>query len=519
MKTQLTTLDNGTKRCAVTDPCASRKPRLALLRRVLWAAGLVLPAFGTPAGVVFTNLYSFTGTNDGISPQAGLVQGSDGNFYGTTANGGTNGGNGTVFKISANGALTNLYSFGGPDGANPYAGLVQASDGYLYGTTANGGTNASGSVFKISTDGVLTNLYSFTGGDDGATPLAGLAQGSDGYLYGTTAGYVGSSSNGTVFRISTNGALSNLYIFTGTNDGANPTTGLVQGNDGYFYGTTSAGGTNGGHGTVFKISTNGALTNLYSFTGANDGGNPEGALVQGSDGNFYGTTANGGTNTHGTVFNISTNGVLSNLYSFTGGINGANPFAGLVQGGDGSFYGTTYNGGSSSSGTVFKISTNGAFSGAYSFSRVSDGAAPLAGLVQGSDGSFYGTTSQGGTIDIGTVFRLTIEPQLTLSVSGGFVTLSWPTNYPGWYLQKTVDLGAAGFVSVNLPFPPHHRQRAIRRDASHHQRPTGFLPPEFTVIETKTRFKALNNGGRTCAVTDAPRWQEAGFCSADARPI
>ena len=276
------------------------------------------------------------------------MQGSDGNFYGTTYDGGTNG-CGTVFKISTNGALTSLYSFtGGNDGANPQAGLVQGSDGNFYGTTPDGGTNDAGTVFKISTNGALTSLYSFTGGNDGANPYAGLVQGSDGNFYGTTSRRRHERRHGTVFKISTNGALTTLYSFTGGNDGANPYAGLVQGSDGNFYGTTAWTAARTTAGTVFKISTNGALTSLYSFTGGNDGANPQAGLVQGSDGNFYGTTSTAARHEfdgYGTVFKISTNGALTSLYSFTGGNDGANPHAGLVQGSDGNFYGTTSGGG------------------------------------------------------------------------------------------------------------------------------------------------------------------------------
>ena len=378
-----------------------------------------------------TSLHSFTGGDDGGNPEAGLVQGSDGNFYGTTYANATTGA-GTVFKISTNGVLTSLYSFAsGNDGAGP-DGLVQGSDGYFYGTTYQGGTygsgyNGSGTVFKISTTGALTSLYSFTGGDDGGNPYAGLVQGSDGYFYGTT--YQGGTNNwGTVFKISTNGALTNLYSFTGGNDGANPEAGLVQGSDGNFYGTTDAGGTHGsgydGYGTVFKISTNGALTSMYSFTGGDDGGSPNG-LVQGSDGYFYGTTYSGGTSNSGTVFKISTNGVLTNLYSFTGGNDGANPEAGLVQSSDGDFYGTTYSGGTSNSGTVFRISTNGALTSLYSFTGGDDGGGAN-GLVQSSDGNFYGTTAYGGTYGLvsggyGTVFKISTNGALTslYSFTGG----------------------------------------------------------------------------------------------------
>lgn len=172
------------------------------------------------------------------------------------------------------------------------------------------------------------------------------------------------------------------------------------------------------------------FTSLYSFSGGTNGGNPEAALVQGSDGNFYGTTLYGGTASGvsipgpGTVFKISTNGVLTSLYSFYGGFNSANPQAGLVQGSDGNFYGTTYNA--------------GAYTNQYGR----------------GDGNFYGTAYSGGTNNVGTVFRLTIEPQLSITVSGTFITLSWPTNYAGWYLQRTVNLGAAGFVRITLQQPP-----------------------------------------------------------------
>ena len=234
---------------------------------------------------------------------------------------------------------------------------MQGSDGNFYGTTYLGGTNNSGSVFKVNTNGALTSLYSFgTIQDayghplDGTNPKAGLVQGSDGYFYGTT--YLGGTPNspahdgyGTVFKISTNGAMTSLYSFTDGNDGAWPTAGLVQASDGYFYGTTSYGGTGGftyGLGTVFKISADGALTSLHSFTGGNDGADPEAGLVQGSDGYFYGTTEGG------TVFKISTNGALSTLYSFTGGNDGWGLFAGLVRASDGNFYGTTLYGGTGS---------------------------------------------------------------------------------------------------------------------------------------------------------------------------
>ena len=383
----------------------------------------------TPYGAL-TSLYSFRGGNDGGFPAAALVLGSDGDFYGTTTSGGTNGGNGTVFKINPNGALTTLYAFGTVtnamgyplDGANPTSGLVQGSDGNFYGTTQKGGTFDWGTVFKISANGALTSLHLF-GFYDGGYPDGGLVQGSDGNFYGTTyygGDGIGLYGLGTVFKISPNGALTSLYSFTGGNDGEYPGGPLVQGSDGSFYDTTSNGSTNGG--TVFKISPSGALNSLYSFTGGNDGAYPETALVQGSDGNFYGTTYDGGTSNCGTVFKMSANGTLTSLYSFTGGIDGANPETALVQASDGNFYGTINYGGTSNSGTVFKISADGALTSLYSFTGGNDGANPGSSLVQGSDGNFYGTTTKGGTNGgNGTVFKISADGALTslYSFTGG----------------------------------------------------------------------------------------------------
>jgi uncharacterized repeat protein (TIGR03803 family) len=315
-----------------------------------------------------TNLHSFAGRpSDGRNPSAGLVQGTDSNFYGTTSDGGANG-DGTVFQISPSGSYTNLYSFAGHpnDGANPYAGLVQGTDSNFYGTTSDGGANGDGTVFQISPSGSYTNLYSFAGHpNDGANPYAGLVQGADSNFYGTTL-YGGTSTNcdagcGTVFQISPSGNYTNLYSFAGSpNDGSYPQAGLVQGSDSNFYGTTSGGGTND-NGTVFRISPSGSYTNLYSFAGSpNDGKNPSAGLVQGTDGNFYGTTFSGGTNDNGTVFRISPSGSYTNLYSFAGSPNdGSYPQAGLVQGTDSNFYGTTLYGGTNGDGTVFELTLGG----------------------------------------------------------------------------------------------------------------------------------------------------------------
>jgi uncharacterized repeat protein (TIGR03803 family) len=372
-----------------------------------------------------TTLYNFDAT-DGFAPYAGLVQATNGSLYGTTYGGGANSG-GTVFKITPLGGLTTIYSFcsqsGCTDGLGPHAGLIQATDGNIYGTTNNGGADRLGTVFKVTPGGKLKTLYSFCAKSncaDGAYPQS-LVQATDGNLYGTTDQGGGSSSDGTVFKITPDGTLTTLHSFDGA-DGALPQAGLIQATDGNFYGTTSGGGANGG-GTVFKISPGGAFTLLYSFcsqTDCTDGESPYAALVQGTDGNFYGTTLNGGVirSNAGTVFKITPHGTLTTLYAFCSGSScsdGDGP-AGLIQATDGDFYGATYDGGSYFHGTIFRITPSGALTTLYAFcpqSGCTDGANPSATLAQDTSGKFYGTAYYGGDHDAceggcGTVFSLSV---------------------------------------------------------------------------------------------------------------
>lgn len=357
-------------------------------------------------------------------PAAALVQGSDGNFYGTTAYGGTNGNNGSVFEVTPAGALTTLISFSGINGSCPYAGLLSGSDGNFYGTTYSGGGSGKGTVFQMTPAGVLTTLVSFNG-TNGGYPVAGLLQGSDGNFYGTTI-LGGANNHGTVFQMTPAGALTTLFSFSGAN-GSSPFAALVQGSNGNFYGTTAGGngywiGATAGYnfGTVFEMTSVGGLTTRLVFTGAN-GVIPEAGLVLGTNGYFYGTTAYGGNvNLNGgyglgTVFKISTNGVLTTLVSFTG-TNGSYPCARLAQGSDGNFYGTTDGGGTGSAGTVFKMTPAGVLTTLVSFNGA-NGNNPQGGLVQGTDGNFYGTTEYGGTNGRGTVFLVTTNGTLTTLVS------------------------------------------------------------------------------------------------------
>ena len=368
-------------------------------------------AFRVTTNGVLTTLASFSFIG-GYSPEAGLTLGLDGNFYGTTYEGGSAGGGGygTVFRLTPDGTLTPLVAFNNANGANSRAALTLSSDGNFYGTTYRGGSNGKGTVFVVTTEGTLTSLVSFEG-PNGANPQASLTFGSDGNLYGTTSAG-GDYDQGTIFRVTTNGVLTKLLSFSGP-DGASPVGGLTLSRNGNFYGTTSRGGT-GGCGTFFRLTSDGTFAMLASFTNGK-GRNPTAALTTGKDGNFYGTTTRGGDGDLGTIFKMGTNKTFATLFSFTGN-NGANPQANLVVATNGDFYGTTYNGGSSNLGTIFRFTSQGVFSTVFSFTGT-NGANPAAGLLLANDGSFYGTTYKGGRSGAGTVFRMTADGELTTLVT------------------------------------------------------------------------------------------------------
>lgn len=356
--------------------------------------------FDTTIGQTLTTLYHFGQDADFGVPNGVLVQGSDGNFYGTTKHEPweTNHTGGTIFRLTPTGKLTTLHRFSG--GTDPADGLTLADDGNFYGITAAGGTNHFGTIFKISPAGNLTTLHHFCGASDGSEPRAELLQANDGCFYGITP-RGGRKDLGTVFKITSTGTLTTLWHFSGFDgtpgtqpDGACPSARLVQGTDGNLYRMTGAGGTNL-LGTIFKISPAGTLTTLYQF-GLADGyqPRPNAALLQASDGSFYGTTYTGGAKGLGAVFKISSAGTFTTLFQFSGP-DGENP-NGLVQGSDGTFYGTTYKGGNGQ-GTVFRITPTGTLTTLWQFDGFKGGGAyPLVGLVQGSDHFFYGTTSIGG---------------------------------------------------------------------------------------------------------------------------
>lgn len=426
----------------------------------------------------FNLLHSFYETNsEGTSPQAGLILSGD-TLYGTTWQGGS-AGFGTIFRISLDGSgFTNLHTFtDGADGANPQGSLILAGN-ILYGTAQGGGSWGNGTVFSINTDGtVFTNLYSFTGGGDGASPQGTLTL-SASNLYGTafTGGIAG---NGVLFALNTNGTgFTNLHIFSatlsGTNsDGANPDGGLFLSAE-TLYGAAYAGGS-ANQGTVFRVNTDGSdFTNLHNFTATSvfspvtnsDGANPVAGVIL-SNNTLYGTAQIGGSAGWGTVFSVNTDGSdFTNLHSFGGklGFNsrvtntdGAYPNGGLILSDD-TLYGAALNGGSTAKGTLFTIHTDGSdFTNLHNFTGSSDGANPYGSLIL-SGNALYGTASEGGTGNQGTVFALAspeafIPPILGISSAGNQFVLYWPASATNFILQTTSNLSSPNWATVSNGVP------------------------------------------------------------------
>jgi uncharacterized repeat protein (TIGR03803 family) len=429
--------------------------------KVVSCLGILLTACGIAPSQTVTILHSFF-VADGTAPLDGLVLAEDGNFYGTTFEGGI--GSGVIFRISPTGVFTNLHTFlDTPDGSSPATALTRGRDGFLYGTCQGGGLDGNGTVFRISLSGEYTNLYSFGPPPDGNGPAGRLALGSDALIYGTTTGG-GFYNRGTIFRISPGGCYSTLYSFGSiTNDGDFPLS-LMLANDGRFYGTTLDGGTSN-LGTIFRISPGGSYTLLHSFgTVTNDGNTAAWPLTIGPDGWLYGCAEMGGIDQLGTLFRVSTNGDYTNLFVFTSNAglltNGASPSGGLLLGSDGNFYGSCSGGNPSpfATGVIFRYSPTGAYSRIYAFKGAPDGGGPCQ-LVQGLDGSFYGTTQNGGTnggsAGSGTVFKLAVplDPpcnQITaLGFDGSNVSVSVSSISSATYdLQQRGSLDAAGWTNV-----------------------------------------------------------------------
>jgi uncharacterized repeat protein (TIGR03803 family) len=309
----------------------------------------------------------------------------------------------TAYRIWTSGSIQILHQFG--DGG-PWSGLILATDGEYYGTTRTNGTFSAGTIFKMSQEGNVTNLHDFTGGNDGDWPYAGPIQSLEGDFYGTTGGNEGAGFPpfGSVYRITKDGNFTLLHDFSGS-DGASPRGPLVQGTDYYFYGTTVQGGKNGppyGYGTIFRISSTGDFKVLVHFNGTN-GSLPFSGLIQANDGNFYGVTLIGGSLNRGVLFRMTPNGALTVLHNFTEGSDGGQPFA-LLQGSDGNLYGANNQGGKYGSGVLFRATLAGDVVALHDFDAAT-GNFPTA-LFQHTNGKLYGDTYQGGKFGVGVFYRL-----------------------------------------------------------------------------------------------------------------
>ncbi len=464
-----------------------------LLLAPLALAGVTVSVRHFFSGEVAGPVYEGQGVN-------GLVLGTNGNLYVTATAGGEgagwNGGCGTISRMGSDGSFTVMHSFSGSDGKSPggpgrpdiYGNgpvLVQGLDGNFYGATYAGGINfdpsfncyiesptGRGTIFRVAPDGNLTTLVSFNGTNGSRPNSLILAQ--DGNFYGTTLGDDGENTFGTAFRMTPDGTLTTLFSFNGTN-GGNPSS-LVQGKDGNFYGTAHIWRDDSPYpyGGVFKMTPSGQVSRFASFTDTNAWG--PFSLMQASDGNFYGTTYYGGVRTvnvnngaivyWGTIFKLTSGGKLTTLVAFTGS-NGAWPIAPLIEGTDGNFYGATAQGGIHTQavpegfGTLFRMTPEGKLTTLFFFNGT-QGTQPWSALMQAGDGSFYGTTgyyggAQGLDFGPGEIFQMRVtgaeSPKIiSTSQSGDNFTLTWLALVGRSYqLQFNTNLTQPNWKNVGGP--------------------------------------------------------------------
>ena len=452
----------------------------------LAVAMLVLAAtFSIPLQAqTYTDLHDFNVTGDPESPQSTgeITQGRDGNLWSTTPIGGSFG-IGTAFNITPSGALSVIDSFNNPLGVEPYSGLILGTDGDFYGTAESGGTFGIGTLFKITSTGTLTTLYNFGTCTypckEGSYPKTPPVEGTDGNYYGTVENSTSGTNYGVVYKLTSAGKFSTIYAFDGTL-GFNPQAPLIQGADGNFYGTTASGGitisptcwgASSSCGTVFKITTGGKLTTVYKFDQTHGAG-PLSPVIQGTDGNFYGTTSAGGTSGLGVVFKLTSAGVITVLHNFIGS-DGETPLAGLVQANDGNFYGVASAGGSLGYGTIFEVTSTSdhTFSVLYDFDQT-HGQTPEVALFQNTNGILYGDTTRGGKNGAGAFYSLNIS-------AAPFASLQ---NLSG-KVGSTVSILGQGFIgSTSVSFG-------------------GVNATKFTVFSDNYVTANVPTGGKTGTVT------------------
>jgi uncharacterized repeat protein (TIGR03803 family) len=394
----------------------------SLRLRSLAVASLIAMVTSSAPAQTFKVVHIFGKGTDGQTPYAGLIQDSNGTRYGTTFGGGTGKYDpGTLYTLSSTGKESVIYNFcrktNCADGSSPQGGVIQDPAGNFYGTTRFGGAYGDGTIYKITPSGQETVLHSFAGGNDGQGPVGSLIEDSKGNFYGTTLLGGGAADVGTVFKLDSSGKTSVLHGFTNGNDGGTPLAGLVKDSRDNLYGTASTGGAFG-KGAIFEISSVGKLTTLYSFTGGADGASPSASLILDSAGNLYSTAFSGGNDAgDGTLFEwIKSTGKLDVLYTFCsqpGCSDGENPSEAVVKDSQGRFYGTTFAGGGSSNDGIVWEFADGKLTVLHSFVGT-DGSYPSGGsLLLDSDGTLYGTTPDGGNLSLcynqgcGVIFKLT----------------------------------------------------------------------------------------------------------------
>ncbi len=370
--------------------------QLRLLLLTLIAAAVASAAVAQAQ--TFTDLFEFDHTNSGCcsSFPGTLAQGRDGNLYGTAFSGGVNG-RGSIFKSTLSGTVTVLHSFNVTDGSTPQGGLTLGTDGNFYGTTTSGGTHSAGTIYKITPSGTHTVIYNFTNSTEGGFPRNSPATGPDGRLYGTTV----TGSKSTIYKVSTAGVFTPLVTLGLECDGP-----LTLGIDGKLYGVTQLGGTFG-RGSVFSVTSAGVLKTVFSFNDPT-GAVPYGPILQAADGNFYGTASVGGSLVSGVVYKMTPAGVYTVLHNFDNNTraNGINPLTGLVQGSDGFLYGVTSGGGTALGGTIFKLKTDGtSFAVIHSFD-ITHGSSPYSQPLLHTNGTIYGLTNAGGAHNDGVLYSL-----------------------------------------------------------------------------------------------------------------
>jgi len=454
----------------------------------------------TAQAQTYTDLFDFDGTGHGCcSTYPGvLAQGRDGNLYGTAVSGGANG-RGAIFKITVSGTFTTLHDFNITDGSGPQGGLTLATDGNFYGTTNGGGAHSAGTIFKITSAGVHTVIHDFTNDSSGGFPHNPPVQGPDGKLYGTTV--IGGA---TIYKISTAGVFTPLVALGVESDGP-----LTLANDGKFYGVTIVGGAHN-RGSVFSVTTTGVLKTVYSFNDPT-GALPYGPILQAVDGNFYGTASVGGSLSSGVVYKLTPAGVYSVLYNFDTNTraNGITPTTGLVQGSDGFLYGVTSGGGASLDGTIFKIKTDGtSFAVIHSFDGA-HGATPYSLPTLHTSGKIYGLTYQGGAHNDGVIYSLSAGLKsfvLPVALKGAKVgasvgllgqNLSTTTQVMFGTGPGTFTLGANNYMSVRPAAGANTGVITVKEAGG-----TLLSPQKFKITPTITSFSPADGAaGATVVIT------------------